>query len=126
MSVLASSCGTNSTLLSGINKFFNMAMGLYKVKNPYEILKTNSIIPSKTVQYLSSKIIKILTGDNKNLAVVINCRNGALAEIHYFYTVKGVNTFLPTSAITRSNCPKNVHYPPKTEHINSIDSNYFD
>ncbi|KAL8670377.1 MAG: hypothetical protein Q9168_005082 [Polycauliona sp. 1 TL-2023] len=117
ISTLEPGCYDNYSPQQEVVAFFQKTVDLFKNLNSYAFLAAEGITPSSTKTYTSTAIAKALAKP-RGVEVVLQCRNGELDEIWYFYNVKGsVETgdyVVAEPDGSKSNCPTNVKYLPKS------------
>ncbi|KAI4089345.1 MAG: hypothetical protein LQ344_005477 [Seirophora lacunosa] len=117
ISTLEPSCYTNYTPQEEVVAYFQKTVDLFKTLDSYAFLAAAKILPSTTVTYSAKKIQEALSKP-RNVNVTIQCRNGELDEIWYFYNVRGslqTGEFVPSDPDgSKSNCPaEGIKYLPK-------------
>ncbi|KAL8917799.1 MAG: hypothetical protein Q9172_005688 [Xanthocarpia lactea] len=117
ISTLEPGCYDNYTPQEEVVAYFQKTVDLFKTLNSYAFLSAAGITPSTTAIYTSTEILAALAKP-RGVQVAIQCRNGELDEIWYFYEVRGsvqTGEFVPSNPDgAKSNCPANVKYLPKT------------
>ena len=88
ISTLEPSCYTGYSPQEEVVDYFQKAVDLFKTLDSYSFLSASGILPSTTKTYTSAEIQAALTKPRGH-AVAIQCQNGELDEIWYFYNVKG-------------------------------------
>ncbi|KAL8958242.1 MAG: hypothetical protein Q9193_004660, partial [Seirophora villosa] len=88
ISTLEPTCYTNYTPQEEVVAYFQKTVDLFKTLDSYAFLADAKILPSTTVTY-SAKQIEEALSKPRNVNVTIQCRNGELDEIWYFYNVRG-------------------------------------
>ncbi|MCJ1342614.1 ribonuclease T2-like [Peltigera leucophlebia] len=117
ISTLETSCYTNYVPKEEVVAFFQKAVDLFKTLPSYQFLSTAGIVPSTTATYTASAINAALRTP-RGVNAIIQCKDGALDEIWYFYNVQGSvqsGTFFATNPVgTTSSCPSTgIRYLPK-------------
>ncbi|KAL8992765.1 MAG: hypothetical protein Q9169_006859 [Polycauliona sp. 2 TL-2023] len=117
ISTLEPGCYDNYAPQQEVVAYFQKTVDLFKTLDSYAFLAAQGINPSATKIYKSKDILAALAKP-RGVEVVIQCRNGELDEIWYFYNVRGsVETGEFVAAEPdggKSNCPIDVKYLPKT------------
>ncbi|KAL9034893.1 MAG: hypothetical protein Q9214_006836 [Letrouitia sp. 1 TL-2023] len=88
ISTLEPSCYTGYSPQEEVVDYFQKTVDLFKTLDSYKFLSTAGIVPSTTKTYTAVEIQAALTKPRGH-AVAIQCKNGELDEIWYFYNVKG-------------------------------------
>ncbi|KAL9002580.1 MAG: hypothetical protein Q9188_004491 [Gyalolechia gomerana] len=117
ISTLEPGCYTDYKPQEEVVAYFQKTVDLFKTLDSYAFLSTAGILPSTTKTYTSAEISAALAKP-RGVQVSIQCRNGELDEIWYFYNVRGsvqTGTFVPTEPDgAKSNCPATgIKYLPK-------------
>ncbi|KAL8725444.1 MAG: hypothetical protein Q9166_007338 [cf. Caloplaca sp. 2 TL-2023] len=118
ISTLEPGCYDNYTPQEEVVAYFQKTVDLFKTLNSYDFLSAAGIAPSSIKTYTSAEIAAALAKP-RGVQVAIQCRNGELDEIWYFFNVRGsvqTGDFVPTEPDgAKSNCPATgVKYLPKT------------
>ncbi|KAL8814852.1 MAG: hypothetical protein Q9223_005961 [Gallowayella weberi] len=118
ISTLEPGCYDNYTPQQEVVAYFQKTVDLFKTLDSYAILSAAGIVPSSTKTYTSSQILAALAAP-RGVQVSIQCRNGEIDEIWYFFDVQGsvqTGTFVPAEPDgSKSNCPATgIKYLPKT------------
>lgn len=118
ISTLNPKCYTNYSPQEEVVDYFQKAVDLFKTLPSYDWLAQAGIVPSTTATYTSAAILAALTKP-RGVAPSIQCKNGALDEIWYFYDVIGsvvTGTFVATNPDgSKSSCPASgIKYNPKS------------
>lgn len=98
ISTLEPGCYTDYKPQEEVVAYFQKTVDLFKTLDSYAFLSTAGILPSTTNTYTSAEILAALAKP-RGVQVSIQCRNGELDEIWYFYNVRGsvqTGTFVPT------------------------------
>lgn len=88
ISTLEPSCYTGYSPQEEVVDYFQKTVDLFKTLDSYKFLSAAGIEPSNTKTYTAAEIQAALTKPRGH-AVAIQCKNGELDEIWYFYNVKG-------------------------------------
>ncbi|KAL8765685.1 MAG: hypothetical protein Q9209_007323 [Squamulea sp. 1 TL-2023] len=116
ISTLEPGCYDNYTPQEEVVAYFQKTVELFKTLESYTFLSTAGITPSSTATYTSTQILAALA-QPRGVQVAIQCRNGELDEIWYFFEVRGsvqTGEFVPAEPDgPKSNCPASVKYLPK-------------
>lgn len=118
ISTLNPKCYTNYSPQEEVVDYFQTAVDLFKTLPSYQWLSDAGIVPSDSTTYTSAAILAALTKP-RGVTPSIQCKNGAIDEIWYFYDVKGsvvTGTFVATNPDgSKSNCPASgIAYHPKS------------
>lgn len=118
ISTLNPKCYTNYSPQEEVVDYFQTAVDLFKTLPSYDWLAQAGIVPSTTATYTSADILAALTKP-RGVAPAIQCKNGALDEIWYFYDIVGsvvTGTFVATNPDgSKSSCPASgITYNPKS------------
>ncbi|KKZ63582.1 ribonuclease T2 family protein [[Emmonsia] crescens] len=97
--------------------YFQKTVDLFKQVNTYQTLEAAGIVPDSSKQYELSQIQAAISAKHGQ-QVTLNCKNGQLNEVWYFWNVKGstqTGEWISTSpAGSGSSCPKTgIKYMPK-------------
>ncbi|KAL8937640.1 MAG: hypothetical protein Q9216_004331 [Gyalolechia sp. 2 TL-2023] len=117
ISTLEPSCYTDYKPQEEVVAYFQKTVDLFKTLTSYTFLSAAGVVPSTTKTYTSAEIFAALAKP-RGVQVAIQCRNGELDEIWYFYNVRGsiqTGEFVPTEPDgAKSNCPATgIKYLPK-------------
>ncbi|KAI4240970.1 MAG: hypothetical protein L6R40_004850 [Gallowayella cf. fulva] len=118
ISTLEPGCYDNYVPQQEVVAYFQKTVDLFKTLNSYSFLSAAGITPSASKTYTSSQILAALAKP-RGVQVSIQCRNGELDEIWYFFDVRGsvqTGTFVAAQPDgSKSNCPASgIKYLPKT------------
>ncbi|KAL9579278.1 MAG: hypothetical protein Q9212_005201 [Teloschistes hypoglaucus] len=118
ISTLKPSCYTGYAPQEEVVDYFQKTVDLFKTLDSYAFLSAAGIVPSTIKTYTSTEILAALAKP-RGVQVSIQCKNGALDEIWYFFDVRGsvqTGTFVPAEPDgSKSSCSATgVKYLPKT------------
>lgn len=105
ISTLEPGCYDNYVPQQEVVAYFQKTVDLFKTLNSYSFLSAAGITPSASKTYTSSQILAALAKP-RGVQVSIQCRNGELDEIWYFFDVRGsVQTGTFVAAQPGRKCP---------------------
>ena len=117
ISTLKPSCYTNYEPTQEAVDFFERTVALFKNLDSYTFLKDAGIVPDSSKTYSLSAVQSALANGHGGFTPVVQCSNGAINEIWYYFNVGGSvqtgNFVAVGSDGTTSDCPATVSYIPK-------------
>ena len=117
ISTLDPKCYSNYQPTEEVPDFFNRTVSLFQTLNSYQFLEKAGITPSTSKNYTSAAVLAALKAGH-GATPSIQCTNGVLDEVWYFYNTKGsvqTGDFVPSEPDgSKSNCPASLSWPPKT------------
>ena len=118
ISSLDTSCYVNYKPQEEVYDFANRTVSLFKTLDSYKLLAAAGIAPSSSKTYASADILAALAKGHSGIAPAIQCSDGALDEVWWYYNTKGsvqTGDFVPASpAGVTASCPSTgVKYLPK-------------
>ncbi|KAG8995809.1 ribonuclease T2-like [Tulasnella sp. 427] len=117
MSTIAPSClpdGSPQGLDAAV--YFRRIADTFQGLPTYDFLAAAGIEPHPTKTHTLDELLSAIKAAH-GFIPALNCRNGSLNEIYYYFHLKGTVTsgdLLPFDAPKRGSCPNNgIKYPPK-------------
>ncbi|KAL9637974.1 MAG: hypothetical protein Q9164_001855 [Protoblastenia rupestris] len=118
INTLEPGCYTDYTPQEEVVAYFQKTVDLFKSLPSYTWLANAGIVPSTTATYTSAQILAAFKSP-RGVEVTIQCSNGELDEVWYYYRVSGsvpTGQFIATNPDgTTGDCPATgIKYLPKT------------